>query len=317
MSFSIARCPSGHTWSWDRCSLPQLMENRTGQWLGSSQCPNTPPSFYQNQYLIWNINTCCYLSRLQVSPNTGIIKQRNVPHQREEGPWIPYRNRWHHQHGVLSYVPQRLAELMNLAERACETSCRLHERRQVLSKLTKDLPKEKESHSRSAAFWVRVQEVSTAAGPLLGDNHLSYMASEHLGGQRVFIKQPNLHRRLVSQPRNCYAWREHCWALFEILSICEWPPVFWHGQLIPCRTDQSGETGATLLIRHVCIFTGTACTEKVISCFHRARETVLILSDPSQKKEKHSPNPGLYIAEIRKPHIQKTSFWCSSVNATA
>lgn len=54
-----------------------------------SQCPNTPPSPYQNQHLIWNINTCCYLPRLRVSPNTGILRQRDVPQQREDRTWMP------------------------------------------------------------------------------------------------------------------------------------------------------------------------------------------------------------------------------------
>lgn len=39
-----------------------------------------------------------------------------------------------------SHVPQGLAEWMNLAERAGETSCKHYELRQILSKLPKDLP---------------------------------------------------------------------------------------------------------------------------------------------------------------------------------
>lgn len=39
------------------------------------------------------------------------------------------------------HVPQGLAELMNLAEGACETSGKLYEWRQVLSDLPKDIPR--------------------------------------------------------------------------------------------------------------------------------------------------------------------------------
>lgn len=45
----------------------------------------------------------------------------------------------------------------------------------------------------------------------------------------------------VQKTRNCHAQREHCWALLEILCICEWTSIFWHRQPIPSGIKQPRE----------------------------------------------------------------------------
>ena len=72
------------------------------------------------------------------------------------------------------------------------------------------------------------------------------------------------------------------------------------GNPFPAGFKQSGETVTTLLIRHVCIFRDAVCTKKVISCFHKARETVLILSDPSQKKREAFPKSRIIYSRDQK-----------------
>lgn len=260
----------------------------------SSQCLNTLLTALQPKSDL-NINTCCWLHWLWVSPHTGTLRQRDALRWREDR---PSRNRWHHHPGVLSYVPWGLAELMDLAQRACEISCQLYKCRQVLWKLSKDPSRQKtlqkvpeqissiwgstalmaaDQSNRSHNFCA-VLRVHARPGPVLRNNHLEDVASG--------VKPTAQCKQDVQETKN-YAQKEHCWALPEILCICEWTSIFWHRQPSPCEIKQPREMGTTLLIQHVCIFRDTICTKKVISsAFHRARETVLILSDPFQKKRR-------------------------------
>lgn len=104
-TISTVRCHSGHAWSQNKAPAA-MVDGEQERVVGgySSRCPNTPPSFYQNQHLTWNINRRCHL--LRVAPSTGTLKQRDVPHRREDRSWMPHRNRWHCHPGALSRSPR-------------------------------------------------------------------------------------------------------------------------------------------------------------------------------------------------------------------
>lgn len=104
---SMVGCHSGHAWPQNKAPTATVDREQARVVVGySSQCLNTPPSFYQNQRLTWNINRRCHLPRLRVAPSAAILKQRDVPHRREDRPWMPHRNRWHCHPGALSCSPR-------------------------------------------------------------------------------------------------------------------------------------------------------------------------------------------------------------------
>lgn len=171
------------------------------------------------------------------------------------------------------------------ADRYSESSQRIHPGKRPFQKVPDQISSiwgstalmAADQSNRSRNFCA-VLRVHARPGPVLRNNHLEDVASG--------VKPTAQCKQDVQETKN-YAQKEHCWALPEILCICEWTSIFWHRQPSPCEIKQPREMGTTLLIQHVCIFRDTICTKKVISsAFHRARETVLILSDPFQKKRR-------------------------------
>lgn len=121
-------------------------------------------------------------------------------------------------------------------------------------------------------------------GLLLGDDHLSDVASENPGGQRLFMS-PTQAGGSRDRPGIAMLGESIVGHYLTYYVFVNDHPSSGIGNQFPTGFKESEETGTTLLIRHVCIFRDTVCTRKVISsCFHKAKETVLILSDPSQKK---------------------------------
>jgi len=237
--FSIARWPPGHDWSRDERPLPPLMENRTGRW----PAPKHSSLFLPNQHPISNVNRRCYVPRLRAPPDAGMFHAKG-----ETGPGCDAEI-----DGTVTPEPRRVAR--GLAERACETSCKLYKWRQVLSKLPKDPPR------KNGPFWkvprqirvlgsaaLQAADQSNGLGQLLG---LWLCSTLTLGqppaewqspftpgfrkpwGSKSLYQQPNSRRRLTRWTRHCYAWRELSWALFETLHICEQSPISWRGQPTP------------------------------------------------------------------------------------